>query len=71
MNNRNSWELCGLIAQQLKRQLLTPQEERQKRERLELLRAQLSSLLGATGTDALRKAEEITDEVRDLEAELN
>jgi len=70
MNNRNSWELCGLIAQQLKRQSLTPQEEQQKRERLKLLRAQLSSLQGAYGADALQKAGEITDEVRDLEAEL-
>ena len=71
MNNRNSWELCGLIAQQLKRQSLTPQEEQQKRQRLKLLRAQLSSLRGAFGDEALRKAEAITDEVRDLEAELN
>ena len=70
VSNPNNWSRCLSIAQQLKRQSLTPAEQQQKREELRMLRLQLSSLLGAFGEEALEKAGEITDRVQKLEDEL-
>jgi hypothetical protein len=69
-SNPNSWIKCDFLAQQLKRQSLTPAEQQQKREELRMLRLQLSSLLGAFGEEALEKAQEITGQVQELEDKL-
>ena len=70
MSHPNSWGRCDWLAQQLKKQALSPAEQQQKREQLQMLRLQLSSLLGAFGEEALEKAKEITAQVQELEDEL-
>lgn len=70
MIHPNSWLKCDSLARQLKRQSLSPAEQQQKREQLQMLRLQLSSLLGAFGEEALEKAKEITAQVQELEDEL-
>ena len=70
MSHPNSWLKCDFLAQQLKRQSLSPAEQQQKREQLQMLRLQLSSLLGTFGEEALEKAKEITAQVQELENEL-
>ena len=70
MSHPNSWGRCDWLAQQLKKQALSPAEQQQKREQLRMLRLQLSSLVGAFGEEALEKVKEITDQVQELEDEL-
>lgn len=70
IHNRNSWERCAQVQQQLKALALSEPDHAQAIQDLALVRKQISSLQGLHGTDCYEKLGELLALARQLEKQI-